>query len=408
MKGMHYNFKDIFRAARIGFSLQRIWINGLGLLASYIVYLVLTYVALLVGGHSLGSIWFKFGLLPCVFASGISWYAWIIYVIGVIISLAVILMTNTAVSRTVYMVLREELFYTWTQAFKFALKKWISVLGAMVTFIFMIAFFVVAAIIMGLIGQIPYVGELGTTFLTIPYVLSAVLLFFIIIVFGVAGFFVPAIIATSDEDALGGVFQSFSISFNQPWRIVVYGTMVIVLEAVGIFLFAAALKISYWIFIWLFSLGMGEKILVIQSYALYIIDQAIPAVYGWIHSILGDVGNWVYLIHHHAAPPSVPATYAISSYMLAIFLIFIGGSVLAYGEAIGNAGLTLIYIILYQKQEKESLLEREDEELKEEEEEEGESETNAGTEEKSGEDDESMSPNEEEDSNNEEEDGEKE
>jgi hypothetical protein len=56
---------------------------------------------------------------------------------------------------------------------------------------------------------------------------------------------------------------------------------------------------------------------------------------------------------------------------LGIFLLFFGGIVVAYGEAIWNAGLTMTYIILYKNQEKENLLEREDEELQEEEEDEG-------------------------------------
>ena len=121
--------------------------------------------------------------------------------------------------------MRNELFYTWSQAYKFALKKWISILGTYLTFILMIAFFVIAALVMGLIGRIPFVGELGTTILTLPYILTALLLFFISLVFGVALFIAPAVIATSDEDALGGVFQSFSITFNQPWRLLVYGAI---------------------------------------------------------------------------------------------------------------------------------------------------------------------------------------
>lgn len=370
MKELHFNFKDLFRAPRLAFSLQRIWINSMGLFAGYLAYLVLTYISFFVGGYSFLEVWYTFGLLPCTFAMPVPWYATIVYAIALIAFLAIILLTNTAVSRVVYMTLRDELFYTWTQALKFALKKWISSLGAMLTFIFIIAFFIIAALVMAFIGRIPYIGELGTALLAIPYIFSAILLFFIGIAFGVGLFFVPAILATSDEDALGGVFQSFSITFNQPWRIVVYTSIVGVLEFVGFFLLAAVVKVSYNIFLGLFSIGMGEKIMQIHKYGLYVIDHAFPALYYWIHALPSDLGNWIYMINQHANLPDVSGTLAVSGYIFAFCLAFIGLAVIAYGEAIGNAGLTTIYVILYKKQENENLLEREDEELKEEEEEE--------------------------------------
>ncbi|MEJ2049053.1 MAG: hypothetical protein P8Y60_04280 [Calditrichota bacterium] len=374
MKGMHFNFKDLFRAPRLGFSLQRIWINSLGLLAGYLAYLIITYISFFASGYSFLEVWYTFGLLPCAFAMPVPWYGTVIYIFGLAVLCAILLLTNTAVARVVYMTLRDELFYTWTQAYKFALKKWVSSVGAMLTFIFIIAFFVVAALIMGLIGRIPYVGELGTSLLTIPYIFTALLLFFIILAFFVGTFFVPAILATSDEDALGGVFQSFSITFNQPWRIVVYTSIIGILEFVGFFLFAASIKISYNIFYWLFSIGMGDKISHISKYSLSVIDHTFPALYHWAHALPSNLGNWIYMIHQHSALPEVSGTIAVSGYIFAVFMVIIGGSILAYAEAIGNSGLTIIYVILYKLQENENLLEREDEELKEEEEEEKEEE----------------------------------
>ncbi len=372
MKQLHYDFRDIFRAPRLAFSMQRIWINGTGLLGGYIAYLIFSYVSLLVGGYSFSTIWERAGLLPCAFAMPVPWYAMIIYVAGFLVLGAVILMTNTAVSRVVYMTLRDELFYTWTQAYKFAFKKWISSVGAVLTFLFIIAFFVVGALVMGLLGRIPFVGELGTSILTIPYIFGALLLLFILLAFFVALFFVPAIIATSDEDALGGVFQSFSITFNQPWRIIVYSVLLSFLYLAGIFFFALAMKTAYSIFICIFSFGMGEKVLQLQEQALYIIQQSLPALYGWAQALPGQMGSWIYLTNPHYFAPDLSGTMLISGYILGIFLLFFGGVVVVYGEAIYNAGLTIIYVILYKLQENESLLEREDEELKEEEEEEGE------------------------------------
>jgi hypothetical protein len=60
----------------------------------------------------------------------------------------------------------------------------------------------------------------------------------------------------------------------------------------------------------------------------------------------------------------------LSGYILGLFLLFLGGVVVVFGEAIWNSGITIIYVILYKLQENESLLEREDEELLEEDEQE--------------------------------------
>jgi hypothetical protein len=373
MKAYHFNYKDLFRAPRLAFSIQRIWINGTGLLLGCLVYLIFSYFSGIVGGYNCSYIWSKFGLLPCSFALYVPWYSTVIYLIGLALFAAIILLTNTAVSRVVYMALRDELFYTWTQAYKFAYKKWISSVGAMITFVFIIAFFVIAALVMGFIGRIPFVGELGTVLLTVPYIFASLLLLFIIISFVVGIFFVPAIIATSDEDALGGVFQSFSITYNQLWRIILYGILLLFIYVVGVFIFAAVFKVSYNIFISLFTMSMGDKILQLQQQALYIIDQALPTVYGWANLLPGDLGKWVYLTNPHPYVPDLSSVMLVSGYILGIFLLFLGGVVVAYGEALWNSGLTMIYVILYKLQEKENLLEREDEELKEDEEEEAES-----------------------------------
>jgi len=370
MKQLHFNFKDIFRSARLAFSIQRIWLNGLGLLAGYLLYLIISYLSLLAAGYDFSTIWGRLGLLPCAFAMVVPWYSTLLYVLALLVFFAVILLTNTAVSRVVYMTLRDELFYTWSQALKFAWKKWISSLGAMLTFLFIIAFFVIGGLVMAFIGRIPLVGEIGTVLFTIPYIFAALLLFFICLSFGVALFFVPAILATSDEDALGGVFQSFSITFNQPWRILVYLSLLSLIYLVGIFIFGLVMKISYHIFLTFFSLGMGEKMMLVQQQALHLLDKALPIVYTWAHSLPGNIGGFIYLNNPHPMVAVMPFTVVLSGYIFGIFLLFLAGVVLAYGEAIMNSGLTIIYVILYKLQEKESLLEREDEELKEEEEEE--------------------------------------
>ncbi len=365
---LHFNFKDLFRAPRIALGFQRLWINGLGLFIGYWVYLIFTYISLLISGYTFGQVWQKQALLACAFSFPQPWFGRTIAAVGVALLAAIILLTNTALARASYMVLRDEFFYTWSQAFRFALRKWVSVIGAFFTFAFMIAFFVIGALFMGLVGRIPVFGEWFNALLTLPYIFAAVLLGFIVVVTFVGIILVPAIIAVSDEDALGGVFQSFSMTFNQPWRLAVYGGIVGVLEIVGMLLFALVLKVGYMIFSGLFTIGMGEKYIKIKETALAWLDRLLPVMNEWLQYLLGSFSNWIYLSHPHV-PMADTWSLQIAAGIFTFFLLILGGSVLAFGEAVGNTGMTILYVVLYKIHEDENLLEREDDELKEEEEE---------------------------------------
>ena len=159
MVKLHFNYKDLFRSARLAFSVQRVWINFVGLVVGFLAYDVLTYVSFLAAGRGFVPMWERFGLFPCLFGIGGPWYSWVIFWVGVLLLVAILLLTNTAVSRAVYMNLKGETFYTWKEAFGFALKRWGSVLAAPTAIIGIIAFFVVGALVMALLGRIPYVGE---------------------------------------------------------------------------------------------------------------------------------------------------------------------------------------------------------------------------------------------------------
>ena len=47
---MRFDYRDIFRSARLAFSFQRIWIQFVGLLYGYLGYIILTYLSLLIDG----------------------------------------------------------------------------------------------------------------------------------------------------------------------------------------------------------------------------------------------------------------------------------------------------------------------------------------------------------------------
>ena len=65
MVAMRFDYRDIFRSARLAFSFQRLWIQFFGLGTGYIIYLVLTYLSMMFGRqkHTFAFLWEKFNIL---------------------------------------------------------------------------------------------------------------------------------------------------------------------------------------------------------------------------------------------------------------------------------------------------------------------------------------------------------
>ncbi|NOY78958.1 MAG: hypothetical protein GXO76_13940 [Calditrichaeota bacterium] len=368
MVKLHFNFKDLFRSARLAFSIQRVWINFVGLVIGFLLYDVFTYVSFLASGKGFVPMWERFGLFPCLFGLGGPWYSWVLFWVGVLLLVAIILLTNTAVSRAVYMNLKGETFYTWKEAFGFSLKRWGSTVAAPTAIIGIVLFFAIGAIIMGLLGRIPYVGELGTALMTLFYMSSALFVFFLILVLIVALFFVPSIIATTNEDAFEAVFQSFSISTGQPWRIIGYGFVVFVVEVLGFVILAWAVKEAFLIFNFLFVVGMGHKFLDLMNNGMALVQSWVYPTLNWIQYAFGDFSRYFYFARDFV-PKDVPVVMEISAWIFAISMLAVGGLVVSYAAAIGNSGLTLMYLVMRKHQDDENLLERKEEEEEEEEEE---------------------------------------
>ncbi len=123
MISMRFDYRDLFRAPRIAWSFQRIWIQFLGLLSGWAVYFIFTYLALLLAGEHLSIVWARFGLIPSIAGLPLPWYAWIFAGIGILGFLFCWLVSATGVCRAVYMNLKGNHFYTWKDAIRFAFKK---------------------------------------------------------------------------------------------------------------------------------------------------------------------------------------------------------------------------------------------------------------------------------------------
>ncbi len=371
MDNFYFNFKDLFKAPRMAIGPQRISLAMFGLIIAHIVYLFFTYLSLLIGGVSPGIVWERMGLFPCAYSFVLPFYSYLLFWIGVVLSGYVLLLTNTAVSRAAYMHLRENLFYTYKQALKFTRNKALSVLGTYLTFAFLILPFIIGAIIMALIGKIPWFGEILNSLATLPYIFAGMVLVFFTLSLFVALFFGPVIIASSEEDGFGAAVQSLHLTWGQPWRLILYGITIAILEILGILFFAFVLKVGLIIYSILF-MPLMHSLAPILDNALRLVQISMGQINDWLVELLGPTGQKIFYLKkdYEALNAQLPLSTAISSYIVYFFLLIAAYMTVGYGEAIASTALVISYVILDKKLTDTNLLTRKDSEIEEDEEDE--------------------------------------
>jgi hypothetical protein len=360
MVKLYFDFRDIFRAARYGFSGKKIGLQFLGLLLGYLGYAILTYIAMMVSGIGFGANWATYRLFPTIVSGGLTWYGWIIYLAGIIFFIIMWLMYSTATAKVSYQQLKGDDFYTAGEALGFVNKNWKAVIFSPVMVIAIIIFLAVCGIIVGLIGKIPFVGELLVVLFSIPIFGVALFLVFLILVFFVGIIMGPAIVATAREDSFETMIQFFSSLWSQTWRFVIYNVLLCGITLAAVYVFGIlsywALKVSYMICAW----TMGPKL---QNMAMVAIDW-LPTKAG-IWSLWAKgwwTGKLSMLSIYRAPQVEFQGAESVATVILGICLVIIFGLVISYGLSTWTAGQTFIYLTLRKRKDDENLLEREDEE----------------------------------------------
>jgi len=360
MVKLYFDFRDIFRAARFGFSGKKIGLQFLGLLIGYIGYAILTYIALIASGIGFAANWASYRLFPTIVANTLPWYGWVLYVAGLVFFVIMWLVYSTAAAKVTYQQLKGDDFYTAREALGFVGKNWKAVILSPLMVIAIVVFLLVCGIIIGLLGKIPYVGELGFALLSIPIFGVALFLVFLAVVFGVGIILGPAIVATAREDSFETMIQFFSSIWSQTWRFVVYDVLLGAITIAGVYVLGSfsywALKLVYVVCGW----TMGPKL---HNMAMVAINW-LPTK--WAIWSLWSKGLWcgklAAMTSYMPSPVTLQRAESVAAFIMGIFLVLIFGFVISYGLSIWSAGQTLIYLILRKRKDDENLLEREDEE----------------------------------------------
>jgi len=366
MSKFYFDIRDVFRAPRLALSGKKILLQFVGLLSGYLFYLLFTYLAFLSSGSSFSETWEYHGLFPLTDFPFVEWYSWAIFLVGCLLAVVCWLLASAMVGKVTYEQLKGDDFYSSKEAFRFLRRHWGPVLLSPFSMLGFIAFLIICGIIVGLLGKIPYLGELGIgIFYLVPLFAAALFLAYVILIFFVSLLLSPAVVATLKEDTFETIVQIFSTVWNQAWRYFSYTAVVGAMSKVGIFVFGYFSFRAVQLIHLTCGIFMKEKLADITEEALSYITLP-PHLLDYFSNIFAGIN---FRFHLPEIGPGIYLNWSgeISAFLIAISLILIIFMVLSYGLAIVSTGQTLVYIILRKKKDDENLLERKTEMEEEEE-----------------------------------------
>jgi hypothetical protein len=359
---LYFDVRDIFRAPRLGLSGKKIWVFLSANLIGFTVYWILSYISLMSSGMSFTEAWNRFGLYPCLYGSPANWWSWLIYWIGIIFWFYTIFLACTAVSRITFKQLKGNEFYSAGDSIHFVKKHWRPVILTPISLLLIIIFFVLMAIVFALVGKIPIIGELLFAIPYLFYFFGSVFTIYTAIVLLISLIYTPAIVGTYEDDTMGTVFQSYSITWSQPWRIVAYHFVLLPIMGLGFFIFKWFWFTGFKLINGVFGMNwlMGEKLGKIVSWATDVVTPS--AIFNFpsnFHLSLGslqlNVQPWEFALLYDS---NLSATEYLAGGILVFFFFILILSVFSYALSLLSVGETIMFVLFRNKSDAENLLER--------------------------------------------------
>ena len=368
---LYFDVRDIFRAPRLALSGKKIWIFMIGNLAGFTLYWIFSYLSLALAGMSFGDALNQYGLYPCLYGNEAGWVAWVTYFIGLDAWIITIYLASTAVSRVTLKQLKGNDFFSAGDAWAYVQKHWHPIVFAPISIVLIIAFFLVFSGIFALMGKIPYLGEFLFAVPYLFYFFGSVFTIYTLFVLIISLHYTPAIVGAYEEDTMGTVFQSYSITWSQPWRVIGYHLVLIPLIEISVILFSWFWIAGYGLINYVFGCNwfMGAKLSGMVYYATYLVYP------DWFFSFIAGCSGCLTacltacfsgcLSFFNCSIPAASGTLSgsetVASVLLAISIFLVGLSVLSYGLSIISVGETLMFIIFKKKSDDDDLLQRKDE-----------------------------------------------
>ncbi len=368
---LNYNYTDILRAPRLALSGKKILFLIKYNLLGYIAYFIFSLISLLSTGMSIKEVISKYGLYPCLFGHQAEWFSWFFYFFGISIWFFALMLSLTGVCRIFLKQLKGNDFFSGKDASKFVFKHRHAVVLTPITILLIIIFFLLLASLFALVGKIPVIGEITLAILYIFYFLGSIFTILSAFVLFTSLLFTPSIVGLYEEDTMGSVFQTYSITFGQTWRIIFYNIILAILIVIGIEIFSWVCLNSIGLISNIFGheLFMGDQFFIINNHSLSIVfpnmildtlvyyktlilekinlNSGIPILFSTTTNFT-DLGDLSFM-------------ETISSTLLSIIYFIIGLSIFSYGLAILSIGQSLMFITFKKLSDDDDLIFRGDE-----------------------------------------------
>jgi hypothetical protein len=363
MNQAHFNYKDVFRACHLGFSAKKMWMSFLGFLFGFAGYCIISYIAYLLAGWRIEEVWIDCRLLPL--PQAFPWYSWVVWAIGVVYFIATLLITGTAVSKVAYEQLRGDEFFEIKEAFKYAFQNANAVLVSPVLPLLFVVSLIICGLILSLIGAIPYFGVMFVGLMALPAFAVSLFIGYLLIVFLFTLMLGPAVTGTTKNDTFDTLFEVFSCVNEQPWRLVVYGTLLWVLTKLGMFLIGLASAAAVRIGSAVVHVFTGDKLYDLLANGSHFLKINLPS---WTPEIFRNLFERM-ITYMRAGMIIEPSYYTrvnwsidVGSVLFAIGFYCIAIFVISYGAATWFSGNVLIYSVLLKKKDDKNLFEKLEEE----------------------------------------------
>ena len=368
---LNYNFKDIFLAPRLALSGKKIFLILKGNLVGYIAYFLFSYGSLIANGMEIEEIVFKYGLYPCLFGHEAKWYSWIIYSSGIAIWLFSLLLSSSCVSRILLKQLKGNDFFSARDGAKFVYKHWHAIVFTPITLLLLKILFFLLAFAFAFFGKIPLVGNMTFPLLYVFYFFGSSFVIISIFVFINSIFQTPSIVSIYEEDTMGSVFQVYSITLSQSWRIIFYNILLVFLMifCVEVFSWFCLNSIGLISLIFGHDFFMGNQFLIINNNALsVVVPKNFLEIFDYYKNFIFNnlnMGSGIPIIFKTSMNISITENASlvmnISSIMLSTVYFIIGLSIFSYGISILSVGQSLMFLIFKKLSDDDEVILRSDE-----------------------------------------------
>lgn len=362
MRDYYYDFRDIFKAPRIALHGKNIYLQMMNLLIGYIGYGIIAYAALLVDGVDLGYAWDVHSIFPIGTLGLVSLPGKLVWIVGLLWFVVWFLRGNLAVSKTAYEEIRGNLFFSVTEARSFVRQKKGVLFKAYLGVIGFIIFMIILGLIAGLIGKIPYAGEITYgLFYAFPYFILSIFTVLIIFLFTTFALTGPAVLGVKGEDTLTALFDGFSMVTSRPLRwSILTGASLIIAKVCSFVLF----YFSYRAFQFTNAttgVFMGDKGKLIVESAFDKLPVSSPVVKFISYLYPGsDFGVNLFLL---GAFNQATTTYSIASYLIVIGASLVFAFIAAYFINTVVVGQVIAFVNIRRQTHDECLAELPEDEL---------------------------------------------